>query len=109
MVEEVGTLVEVVFASVLDFLKGKLKAAERIKLEEYKAELKAKLQIALWGEKLRLESFRELYAERTSLYKDVWTQIDAVSIDRWHPGEGGVPQHIQKLMRERWIHPIHSG
>lgn len=74
----------------------KLREGRPEELKTLEKRLQQDLETALWAEKLKIDAFRDLFAERVALYKEVWTGIDIVSFDRWTPNNKGVPDTIQK-------------
>jgi len=83
--------------SVVDAIGNYFNARTKGEFAKAKAILQKELELALWAEKLKFDSFRELYAERASLYKEVWKRIDLVSVNNWERDKlRGIPVRIKK-------------
>ncbi|HAQ39026.1 MAG TPA: hypothetical protein DCX89_09430 [Saprospirales bacterium] len=72
---------------MIDTLAGEIvKALTSIlgnKHEKKLKELEVTIQSLLMAERLKYDIFRDLLGERINLYKNVWSDIDIVSYNRW--------------------------
>ena len=82
--------------SLFDLIRRYMDAQVDADRQELGNALQKELETTLMAERLKFDSFRELYTERASLYREIWKRIDLVSFDRWTPDNEGVPKDILK-------------